>query len=261
MDTPYVTSSKIKYEILYAPLTGLNKLGKYYGKLIQKQASGIINPYESVMLRSLEKMNIVPMHQYMKLTEVNTQKGITTLKHTYIGVAEGNAVSSNGTMIGTNDIGSIPKAETSTPGYIDFVYKNSISKPNTYVLDDWKNSGMDRLRIIEFATGGEVTRPYSDKDVQNMYSALAKDFSFQRYIRKEGTVPAVAGHLDLMKDMIINSRQNYNYRFIGNNCQTFVSDMLKMFKDSAYKPAWITSIEHNRYQDRLYQLFVNETSV
>lgn len=227
-----------------------------YYALLMKRSNGALSRLEQIHLSSLEKMRIVPLHEYITVKAVQQIDNKKILKIHVYGVSDGNSQPTDGALIGRNTGISIGKRfDAETPG----VWKAKFTKEGDsgWTISTWRDSTMDANHIL-LSAGKKSNVSLSEDALQEIYESITYNLLNHNssVVSKSINMPMSFEQLNAIDNLVIRSQHDYHYRLIGNNCQVMSNDLIRVIKDPGYKPEWVSKEVYNEYVGNLGKLFI-----
>lgn len=245
---------------------------KFMKKVLERINNGTATQVEKTAFDAFSSMKINPTHQFLRMSNVeHTAEG--KVKHVWIfGVGDGYADEVERYWLGTRTKGIIPR---DTPGWLGpgvFKMKFKLDETGEWSLLPARSSDMNSEEIL-IAGGASYTSAQRLKEqstigdynlaVENAYKRTVDKYVFenQAVVIKDKNMQIMDGQLDSLLKLIKGSYQDkFKYSFVGNNCQNYVDDILKMLKNPLYHPPWMRDSDYLQYINELNDNFGKYTN-
>nr|APG79150.1 Minor structural protein [Hubei reo-like virus 10] len=231
--------------------------------LASKVSRGEANPIERRIYNSLDKANVLPGHEYVRVSTYRIVNG-TKFRSVYIyGVSEGFSTVVDGTVFGTKFDSFQTNIDANSIGSIrlDFSYNAGLSR---WELVPWENYEFkqDLMEYLISIMEPEVAIDDYGKVISEWYedvaiNALNKD----NLVLNEEIKLLTPGHLDLITNAIKSSAKNFEYSLIGNNCQDFSDSIINLINHPSEYPHWMDRSTYLEYITNLNSLHTNHSQI
>nr|AAW31874.1 P2 protein [Rice dwarf virus] len=235
-------------------LLGQGKLSDWLNKTVSKVENNAANFFERNLVKSLANKEVLPMHARVEITQTEKIGDVYRTTILYTGINEGSYLGGDvfASRLGDKNILRMNGFE-SGPGRFNAIVESTTEVGNFRVVD-WTVSGMSRYEI--YAAAGEVypSKDPSHADVQLLYESIVRDLTTRdgSFVLKHHDVLLLAGRLDAFEELIIKNASNYQYAFIGSNCQNYAHDVVDILTKFKRPQRWIKDDDFKLYIQSIY---------
>lgn len=216
----------------WRPLANNSQFTRYFYHSMHKYLNNTLSFPEVCLLLILKWTHILPLHLYISVEYFGSRS--RTLR--FYGISDGNAVPTDGSLIGRNNTKSIRSFGACTPGSWSIKFRGSTAL-------NWQSSGVSLKDINAASKRLKLT----ESDPQIAYEKVSDLLNNPNncIVSHSEIVALNEAQLDAIDVLLKRCQPHFHYKLVGNNCQNFAHDMVRMIKQTTFKPYWVPQFIHN----------------